>query len=454
MCRIFFSFISSLFLVLVLAAAPICAQKLFVFDFNSTLADTSNQRVPLVELEKPGKFLVDTIKELGGYPKKVYHFGLNSGLGFDNAEAGNPIREGFSVELYFKLEMYNAWKRVLDFKNEKSDTGPYIYLRKVAFYKYGSADMPPIQPGNYVHYVLTRDSATRFTSIFVNGNLIYKFKDSLKLAVLDNHNFLNLFHDNLSIGNEASDGKIALLKIYDHVIAKEIIKDNFNQILPLFKQLAIRPPAPKPKPEIIVKGNIVDKRNGAPTPANIRFERTVDNSLVKSVDNNAVSGDYSLKLRAGSQYYFSASAKGFMGYTDVLDLSYADGSMPVVKDIELSRIEVGKTVTLNKIIFKQGIAEMMPQSFAELDKLVVMMKENAKMEIELSGHTDNQGNAKMNVQLSEERVKAVKDYLVSKGIDKKRIDGKGYGGTKPISSNATEASRKLNRRVEFVIKKY
>jgi len=180
----------------------------------------------------------------------------------------------------------------------------------------------------------------------------------------------------------------------------------------------------------------------------------VDNSLVKSIDNNAISGDYNLKLKAGAQYYFSASAKGFMDYTDVLDLSSADGSMPVVKDIELSRMEVGKTITLNKIIFKQGIAEMMPQSFDELDKLVVMMKENAKMEIELSGHTDNQGNAKMNVQLSEDRVKAVKDYLVAKGIDKKRIDGRGYGGVRPISSNATDATRKLNRRVEFIIKKY
>ena len=452
--RIKFGFVFFASLLLCNATAPVVAQKLIVFDFNGTLADTTNQRLPLVELVKPGKFVVDTIKELGGYPKKVYHFGLNSGLGFDNAEAGNPIREGFSIELYFKLEMYNAWKRVLDFKNEKSDTGPYIYLRKVAFYKYGSADMPPIQPGNYVHYVLSRDSATRMTSIYINGLMVYKFDDYLKLAMLDNHNFLNLFHDNYSIGNEASDGKIALLKIYDHVIAKEMVKENFNAILPTFKQLSNRPPAPKPKPDIIVKGNIVDKRNGAPTAANIRFERASDNSLVKSVDNNAVSGDYNLKLRAGAQYYFSASAKGFMGYTDVLDLSYADGSMPVVKNIELSRIEVGKTVTLNKIIFKQGIAEMMPQSFDELYKLVVMMKENAKMEIELSGHTDNQGNAKMNVQLSEDRVKAVKDYLISKGIDKRRIDGKGYGGTKPISSNATETSRKLNRRVEFVIKKY
>ena len=129
--------------LLLFTSSLVLGQKLFVFDFNRTLADTSNQRAPLIELEKPGRFELDSIKELGGYPKYVYHFGLNSGLGFDNAEAGNPIREGYSIELYFKLEMYNAWKRVLDFKNKKSDTGPYIYLRKVTFTNMGQQTWLP-----------------------------------------------------------------------------------------------------------------------------------------------------------------------------------------------------------------------------------------------------------------------------------------------------------------------
>lgn len=446
------------FLILLMFLLPMLGnaqkQKMLVYDFNNTLADTSNKRVPLAELEKPGYFATDTIKELGGIAKKVYCFGLNSGIAFDNAEAGKPIREGYSIEIYFKLDMYNAWKRVLDFKNKKSDTGPYIYLRKVSFYKYGSADMKPIQPGNYIHYIFTRDSASQNSQIFINGNLIYQFKDSLKLATLDKYNYLNLFHDNMSMGNEASAGKIALLKVYDHVVTKEKVKENFDQLVPTFKALNNRPEPPKQLPEVIVKGNIVDKRNGAPTPAKVNFERTSDNGLVKSIDNNPTTGDYELKLRVGQQYLFSATAKGFMGFTDVLDLSNVDGKTPIIKDIELSRMELGKTITLNRIIFKQGTPEMLSASYDELDKLVMMMKENAKMEIELSGHTDNQGNAKMNIELSEERVKAVKDYLVSNGIDKKRISGKGYGGSKPVASNATENTRKLNRRVEFVIRKY
>ena len=81
------------------------------------------------------------------------------------------------------------------------------------------------------------------------------------------------------------------------------------------------------------------------------------------------------------------------------------------------------------------------------------MIQNPTVKIKLAGHTDNRGDAKQNLQLSKERVSAVKDYLVKKGIAKKRISGKGYGGTKPIAGNNDPTTRKLNRRVEFTIVK-
>ncbi len=81
------------------------------------------------------------------------------------------------------------------------------------------------------------------------------------------------------------------------------------------------------------------------------------------------------------------------------------------------------------------------------------MKNNPKVEIELNGHTDNRGDAKKNIILSQQRVERIKSYLVSKGISSKRIKGKGFGGTRPIATNDSEEARKLNRRVEFVILK-
>ncbi len=85
--------------------------------------------------------------------------------------------------------------------------------------------------------------------------------------------------------------------------------------------------------------------------------------------------------------------------------------------------------------------------------VVDFLKSNPKVEIELEGHTDNRGDVKKNLVLSQQRVDKIKTYLVSKGISQKRIKGKGYGGSKPIATSDSEEARRLNRRVEFRILK-
>ena len=87
------------------------------------------------------------------------------------------------------------------------------------------------------------------------------------------------------------------------------------------------------------------------------------------------------------------------------------------------------------------------------EQVVSFLKVNPKVEILLSGHTDNRGIVEHNLRLSQKRVERVKAYLVSNGISSRRIAGKGLGGSKPIAANDTEETRRLNRRVEFVIVK-
>ena len=76
-----------------------------------------------------------------------------------------------------------------------------------------------------------------------------------------------------------------------------------------------------------------------------------------------------------------------------------------------------------------------------------------KIEIQLEGHTDSQGNASANMELSQDRVEAAKKYLVSKGIDKGRVKTKAFGGTQPLSNEKTEEALALNRRVEMRVLK-
>ncbi|HMR55803.1 MAG TPA: OmpA family protein, partial [Cyclobacteriaceae bacterium] len=94
-----------------------------------------------------------------------------------------------------------------------------------------------------------------------------------------------------------------------------------------------------------------------------------------------------------------------------------------------------------------------PQSFPELDRLAQILEENPSIKIELQGHTDNVGNKVALQELSENRVMAVRTYLVNKGVKKDRITGKGFGPNKPIAPNDTEENRQRNRRVEFQITK-
>jgi outer membrane protein OmpA-like peptidoglycan-associated protein len=104
-------------------------------------------------------------------------------------------------------------------------------------------------------------------------------------------------------------------------------------------------------------------------------------------------------------------------------------------------------------LFNTGTTTLLVESYPELDAVVDFLNENTKVEIQLEGHTDNRGDAKKNLTLSQERVARIKSYLVSKGISGKRVKGKGFGGTKPIATGDSEESRKLNRRVEFLIVK-
>lgn len=114
------------------------------------------------------------------------------------------------------------------------------------------------------------------------------------------------------------------------------------------------------------------------------------------------------------------------------------------------KVEKGKAIVLNNVYFEQSSFIMLKESFPELDKVVQMMKTNPSTKIEIAGHTDNVGDPRLNLALSENRAKVILNYLVGRGIDEDRLTYKGYGGTKPVASNEGEDSKKKNRRVEIV----
>ncbi|MBX2973517.1 MAG: OmpA family protein, partial [Flavobacteriales bacterium] len=111
----------------------------------------------------------------------------------------------------------------------------------------------------------------------------------------------------------------------------------------------------------------------------------------------------------------------------------------------------GSTIALRNIFFNTASYELLPTSNAELDKLVKLLQANPSLRIELGGHTDNVGADAANLTLSDQRAKAVRDYVIGKGIEGTRITAKGYGETKPVATNDTEEGRALNRRTEVTV---
>lgn len=115
--------------------------------------------------------------------------------------------------------------------------------------------------------------------------------------------------------------------------------------------------------------------------------------------------------------------------------------------------EVQKAVALaiTGVTFETAKAIIKTSSNKELDNAVKVLNENPTIKLEIEGHTDSSGDDAMNLKLSQERADAVKDYLVNKGIEAKRLTAKGYGETKPIADNNTKEGRAKNRRVDFKI---
>lgn len=110
-----------------------------------------------------------------------------------------------------------------------------------------------------------------------------------------------------------------------------------------------------------------------------------------------------------------------------------------------------KFVIKKRINFKVGKAELLASSFGILDEIAQVIKQNEVKKLLIAGHTDSTSNEEFNLRLSLARANSVKNYLVSKGVSEDILTTQGFGKRKPMASNATEAGRRENRRVEFFI---
>ncbi len=216
----------------------------------------------------------------------------------------------------------------------------------------------------------------------------------------------------------------------------------------------------QPEPVALVYGNVYDAQTKEPMEAEIEYatRETVARTQGQARESGKASaipsnGGYKVVLPLRKIYQLSAHVSGFSDAEELIDLSKDTAYREIRRDLYLVKMEVGQKVLLNNIFFEQSKYDLLDESFPELDRVAMLLKSNPTIEIQLEGHTDNQGDFMLNVELSRNRVMAVRDYLVRQGIDQNRIHYKGYGSTRPLANNHTEDNRRKNRRVEFVIVK-
>jgi OmpA-OmpF porin, OOP family len=209
-----------------------------------------------------------------------------------------------------------------------------------------------------------------------------------------------------------------------------------------------------PSSVVMISGKVIDSKTGNPIEAKIIYETLPDGEEAGIAYSNPTTGEYKIILPYGTRYSIRAEAKDFISISNNIDLT-VQGKFKELKgeELKLAPIQTGVSITLNNIFFQFGKANLQEESFFELDRMVLSLKENPNMVIEIQGHTDNVGTEEANLKLSQERADTVRNYLIKKGISIEKVLSVGYGESRPIASNNTTEGQSKNRRVEIVIVK-
>lgn len=207
----------------------------------------------------------------------------------------------------------------------------------------------------------------------------------------------------------------------------------------------------KPQKITYLTGTIKDAKTKKPLAARFELINLENDSVIAQATSDAVNGSFLVVLPSSNQYALIAEKENYLYLSENFSLNLDENSLHYERSFFLEPFEKGGSVILKNVFFDTDKFELKSASKTELNRLVAMLENNATMKIEVAGHTDNQGNPAANKTLSENRAKAVYQFLVNAGIEASRLSYKGYGAEAPIADNNTEEGRAQNRRTEFTI---
>lgn len=355
-----------------------------------------------------------------------------------------------------------------------------MYMEKLAMQMQQSGNTISFQPSSY----LKSKDGRKFK--FIRASSIPVSPDNI-IAEADKRYYFKVYFEPLDAGieeidliegeNEQNGSGMTYWNFYGVEVNNPPTDEAPNLEAPekIEEPVEIMQPEVNAMVRIILSGKVLDATTEEPVSAKIVCIAKDSNSKFDSVITSR-SGRYEFEV-SPDDYLYEVSAPGYKISEESFDLSYLKSSKSFSRNFYLEPIEtleeepeivendaiesVEKTTApvevnkntfrLDKVYFNLGEATLQSASYPQLEGLASMMLADPEMRIQLVGHTDNQGDSKLNKRLSLRRAYNVREYLIDKGIDGKRIKFKGVGGDSPIAPNDTEENRQQNRRVEFVI---
>ncbi|MGM0650867.1 MAG: OmpA family protein [Bacteroidota bacterium] len=200
---------------------------------------------------------------------------------------------------------------------------------------------------------------------------------------------------------------------------------------------------------VTIETDVSNFNNEAREGEQILFESQSTGKTYKGISD--ASGKFSIQLPGPDKYQIKIKGVG-------TEQDYQELEIPKLQPnqsygtFELTiKFDPPRLFTLDNVYFDTGKATIRKESNDQLNELKEYLELKPDIRVEIAGHTDHVGTEEDNMDLSQRRAEAVKNWLVRRGIDVDRIEAKGYGETQPVADNETEEGRQQNRRTEVRI---
>lgn len=207
----------------------------------------------------------------------------------------------------------------------------------------------------------------------------------------------------------------------------------------------------KPGVASYVKGKVYDAETKLPIKTLVELTDLNTSTVAGFCKSNEKSGNFLIVIPGNKNYGMNVAAEGYLFYSENFSIKDNPSSDPYLIDVPLKKIKTGQTVPLYNILFDVNKYVIKQESTAELERLFNLLTTNSKIRVEIGGHTDNSGAETINQPLSQNRAKAVYDWLITKGIAANRLTYKGYGSSVPIMPNTSDEGKRKNRRTEIKV---